>query len=341
MTERRGTLHAVCVLCGMSSVATPGLAQPAPAATVALAWQAPAGCPTQSEVRSALARAVDSGLEPELGPTLHVNVVVEQTDVRWQARLLMSGALEAERTLEGDACSSLAEASVWLVVQTLRSLAATRADETPASMPELESTPPLAVAPDGALASPHSEPRAAARDQPPVAAGARSLELALGVWWDSGALPDSTVALGFELGLGLRSWRFALRPRVFIPRSTAPQDFQLAGTSASFWLAELPMQVCYGLGLGELRIGPCASLIAGLMGGSSEGVPEARTAVGTWLALEGAMAAVWAITARVTLRAELALARPLRAPRFVVGANELHRADDVLVRAGLALGAHF
>jgi hypothetical protein len=340
MTVPRGTLHALCVLYGIFGVATPGSALPSPAAAVALVWRAPAGCPSQSEVLSALAAAVDANLEPDSIPALEVNVVVEQAGVHWRAHLHMSGALEAARTLEGDSCTALAEASVWLVVQTLRSLAASAADEAAASTPKAEHEQAQRVAPEPALASPDVAQRATDADQPLGAAGARSLELVLAVWLDSGALPGVSVALGLEVGLNLDAWRFALRPRVFIPRSTAVTGSELASASASFWLGELPVQACYGLTLGELKIGPCASMIVGVMGGSSEGVRDARARTGPWLAMEGAVAAVWPITARMAVRGELALARPLRAPSFLVD-SEVHRTDGVLVRAGLAVGARF
>jgi hypothetical protein len=291
-------------------------------------------------VLSALADATSAVFEPGTSPVLDVHVVVVQSGLHWQAHLHMSGALEAERTLEGDSCTALTDASVWLVVQTLRSLGAAEGDEAVARPVEAEPRPAADAAPDPAPAD--LPPRSRLEDQPLTAAGAGSFELAIAAWWDSGALPGPTVALGLEVGLNLRSWRFALRPRVFIPRSTALEGLGPTAASASVWLVELPVQACYGLPLGGLKIGPCASLIAGLMGGSSEGVPGARTPIGTWLALEGALAAVWPVTARVALRGEVALARPLRAPLFVVDERrEVHGTDGVLVRAGLAFGAYF
>jgi hypothetical protein len=341
MTVRRGTLHTICVLCGILAVVTPGLAQlPPSAASIALTWQAPDGCPAQADVLSALGSATDAVFQPGTGPGLDVRVVVEQIGLHWQAHLHISGALEAERTLEGDSCQALTEASVWLVVQALRSLRAPGGDDSADKPLEAESQPAANATPAPAPAN--LEPRSRLEDQPLIAAGAGSFELALAAWWDSGALPGPTVALGLEVAFNLRNWRFALRPRVFIPRSTALEGPGLTAASASVWLVELPVQACYGLPLGELKIGPCASLIAGLMGASSQEVPGARTPVGTWLALEGALAAVWRVTGRMALRGELALARPVRAPSFVVDdRREVHRTDRVLVRAGLTLGAHF
>jgi hypothetical protein len=58
--------------------------------------------------------------------------------------------------------------------------------------------------------------------------------------------------------------------------------------------------------------------------------------------VEAALAIVWPLSALVTLRGELALARPMRVPRFVVGDEmELHRTRGVLVRPGAALGLRF
>jgi hypothetical protein len=144
-----------------------------------------------------------------------------------------------------------------------------------------------------------------------------------------------------EGALRLESWRFALRPRIFLPSKLAAPEL-LQGASANFLLVEVPLQACYGWSLGALKLGPCASMIVGWMRGASQGLPAARTSAGIWLTLEAAIAAEWTVSPRVMLRGELGLARPIRVPRFVIG-NEtpIHRTDGWLVRPGIAAGMLF
>lgn len=333
-------LQAICGLCVAFGVGAPGLAQQPIAARVVVFWHAPAGCPTQADVLAEFSRLADSERQSDDSPQLKVNVVVEQRGTRWLAHLDMDGALEAERTLEGDSCQALADASAWLAAQAVRSVRAGDNRETLGNVPKPESLPPIAAKPGPAAGI---EPRSDLAGLPLAPPEARSLELGAAIGWDSGALPGTTVALGLEFGLWLRGSRFALRPRVFMPRSATLADRRFSATSATVVLAELPVQACYAWALGNLEVGPCTSVIVGLMWGTSKGPPDARTSVGIWLALEAALAIIWPLTAQLTLRAEVALARPVRVPRFVVGGDEseLHLTDGVLVRPGAALGVHF
>jgi hypothetical protein len=259
-------LQAICGLGVALGVGAPGLAQQPVAAGVVVVWRAPAGCPTQADVLAEFSRLADSALQSDDGPPLRVNVVVEQRGARWLARLDMHGALDAERTLEGDSCQALADASAWLTAQTVRSLRAGDTGETleNGTQPESRSSVAAAVSVPAPM-EPRSDPGGLPRKLE-----ARALELGAAIWWDSGALPGSTVGLGLEVGWWLRGTRFALRPRVFLPRSATLPDRGFSATSATFVLAELPVQACYTWALGELELGPCGSLIVGLMWGASK-----------------------------------------------------------------------
>jgi hypothetical protein len=335
MSVKRCTVPAVCGLCLILGGGALTAAQQPTAAGVALRWRAPAGCPTQVEVESELTQLVTSESLPAGGAALEVSVTVERSATRWVAQMRMSGRLDAERSLEGDSCAAVAKASAWLAAQALRSLSAADERKTRADLSGYEESSPARA--------PAAAPQLEQDAPPPMAAEQRAVELAVGVWWDSGALPSSTLALGLEGALWLGSWRFALRPRIFMPRSlTAPE--LLEGASASFLLVEVPLQACYGwsLSLDALKLGPCASMIVGWMRGASEGLPAARASTGIWLTLEAALAAEWRVSPRVILRGELGLARPMRVPRFVIGRETpLHRTDGWLVRPGIAVGMLF
>ena len=99
-----------------------GLALPASRASaeLALRWQAPPECPQQGDAERAIARELAG--EAAAG-ALRADVVLERVDAEhWRAHLRLHGALEAERDLDGDACSALADTSVWLIADALRSL---------------------------------------------------------------------------------------------------------------------------------------------------------------------------------------------------------------------------
>jgi hypothetical protein len=155
-----------------------GLALPASRASaeLVLRWQAPPECPQQRDAERAIARELEG--ETRTG-TLRAEVVLERVDrEHWRARLRLHGALEAERDLEGDACSALADTSAWLIADALRSL------------------PPLAAKP--------SDP-------------VLPWELGLGLRFDSGTLPHAAPGLGLRLARAFGALRVALEPRVLSP----------------------------------------------------------------------------------------------------------------------------
>ena len=332
MSVKRCGLPAICGLCLILGGGASTSAQKAAAPGVTLRWHAPAGCPSAAEVESELNQLMSSASLPATGAALEVSVTVERA-TQWVARVRMSGRLDAERTLEGDSCAALAKASAWLAAQAVRSLSAddeSKPTADPSGPKESSPAPVPAAAPPSERLVP-----------PPIAAERRAVELLLGLWWDSGALPNSSLALGLEGALRLESWRFALRPRIFLPKKIAAPEL-LQGASASFLLVEVPLQACYGWSLGALKLGPCASMIVGWMRGASDGLRAARTSAGIWLTLEAAIAAEWTVSPRVMLRGELGLARPIRVPRFVIGdETPLHRTNGWLVRPGIAVGMRF
>jgi hypothetical protein len=268
--------------------------QPSAAEPVQLEWHASAGCPE----RPALDLDARAPVEVEvwllqLGPD------------RARARLRFSGALDAERELEGESCAAVADAAGWLISDVL------------AHIPALPQ--PLAAEPS-----------------PPTPA--EQLGASAWAWLDTAALPQPSPGFGLELALRLAAhWRFSARPRIWIPQARS-----LSQTSVSAGLAELPLQACYGFSAATLWFGPCASLDLGLVWAGASGALPAPTRFGPWLAAEAALAGEWSISPRWSLGAELAGVHPLWFPRIsLVAAGPVDQAARWYVRAGFSLGMRF
>lgn len=199
-----------------------GLSLPASRASaeLALRWQAPPECPQQRDAERAIARELDGDA---MTGALRADVVLERVDAEhWRALLRLHGALEAERDLEGDACSALADTSAWLIADALRSLPPSAADAPATALP---------------------------------------WELGLGLRFDSGTLPHPAPGLGVRVARALGALHVALEPRVLLPNalllpaaisgSVISAELALSGCYA-FMLAGVALGPCVGVVPGML-----------------------------------------------------------------------------------------
>ena len=272
-----GHKHSWAAAATLALLCLPAHAQPS--AAIDLRWRAPHGCPTHAEIEAQL---------PRTAAPLRVDVVVTRIAAdRQRAQLRFEGALEAERELEGDSCAALADACVWLISDVSARIPA----DSPPTAAELDDEE------DHSL-------------QPTAAAS-----IGASAWLDSAALPHPTPGVALELALRHASWRFAARPRFWLPQSR-----ELAQTSVQIGLAELVLQACYGFATGGLWVGPCASAAAGVAWASARATQPAGGRFGPWLALEAAVAAEWSFTPRWFAGLELAGVHPVWFPRISITA---------------------
>lgn len=179
----------------------------------------------------------------------------------------------------------------------------------------------------------------ALRSLPPSAADALPWQLALGLRFDSGTLPQPAPGLGLRVERALAQLRLALEPRVLLPSERA-LPAAISGGSARFISAELALSGCYAIALAGIELGPCIDVVPGMFWARSNGFASARSTSGPSLTLEAGVAASFAIDARFRVRLELSAARPVWFPRFTLAPlGVVHQPDPVMARAeaGLAL----
>jgi hypothetical protein len=265
-----------------------------------LTWDAPTECPSELALRSLIERSATSALRSDIRTSVSVRRAAVSGYV---ADIRFAGAFDAARTMQDDSCHALSEASVWVIARAL------------------------------ALDSAPERTRLVAK---PVAVEPKRFEVGAAFILDSGALPGITGGLGVELAVDWGRLRFALEPRVFLPRGAA-----FAAGRASLGLAELRAATCLEAELGPLAVGPCLGVAPGISWGEAKGLSDGHSAVGGWLAVEALMVATFRLDERIGLRVEAGLARPLLAPEFTIGQATLHRTAGLLFRSALGLSLLF
>jgi hypothetical protein len=151
----RATVGALLLTAMGASGAARGADATAPEAPIApelaLTWQAPAGCPSTSDVQTQFARLLGGAARPPSGKHITATIVVRTSaSDRWSLDLatILDGAA-GHRTLDGDSCGSVASAAALILALMIDPAAAERAVAEPAPpTPSPEpAKPPVAAAP--------------------------------------------------------------------------------------------------------------------------------------------------------------------------------------------------
>jgi hypothetical protein len=313
---RWGALWLIALTCATVS------AQPTAAApNWHFSWRAPAGCPSEADVHAALEAA---SVRSEAHAPLAIEARVERgAHAPFTLQLRFSGAAEAERQLDGDACDALAQACVWLSADLIRGL--------PAVVPVVPAD----------TAEPAPQPSAAelepAEPSPPPPA---AFELAALYMIDSAVLPAVTSGPALEIAWLLAGLRIRAQVRVLSSwgRDTPRADADVRVRSQ---LLELALGACYSPLGRDLQLGVCANAVPGLLAASALG-PGGHAALGGWLALEATLQGRLRVSPNVALQAELGLLRALLGPQLTFAPwGNIHAAAPVSVRAGLGVALRF
>lgn len=297
-----------------------------------LVWTAAAPCPTQQTVEEMLSERV--GQDYQAVGDFHFQAEVSQvTADRWQLELRFEQASAPsgweERRIEGETCSSVAEAGVVVMA-----LALEREERVAEPVEPMVEPTPGEAATSRAGAPP--SPRRSEKPVQPVRETASPVELGMGALAlvDSGALPE--VAFGAEFGGQLKVSRLVARAAAFgFPRvrhdvaDGRGGEFQLFGAAlaACYLVRELPLAA-----LG------CAGFEAGALLGEGYGTELPKSKASLWLGptLDVGASARLAVGVALTLR--LGLVLPLNRESFVLEEDEIvHQPNEVTLRGGLGV----
>jgi hypothetical protein len=294
-----------------------------------LTWDAPAQCPTSDYLRAQVETLL-SGAPATLVWVAARAEVSQREDGMWTVRLTTDrGGTVGERSLEADACRSLADATALVVALTIdpahvASAAARPSDSDPGasirpSLPAALPVVPVLPAPAPLRSgAPRAPDRASAAAERPS-----RFELFPAVGGDLGTLP--TLAYGFSLAGSLHVGR--LRAEVYgayWPNHTAHPGRVPAGEGGEVELFAGGARGCFPLpGRSEwfhrIELSPCAGLEAGALHGRGLNLPRSLTQTGLWLAVTLDARIVVRLSRALGFVADAGAAVPLRRDAFTLG----------------------
>ena len=260
------------LLVALASLVFTGAARAETQSAVDIVWRAPASCPSQRELESAVASTI--GARATRREPIHADLDVWQSEAGgWKANLALSSAGQVtRRQVSGDTCQAVASA-VAIVIGVAAIDDRVSAPDVASNPAPVETSP---VAPASAGSSAPTPPSATPPPRPPrVGSAARPLgplptesvpsgrgrsrrpplELGASAVLDIGSLPDATP--GIELFLGVRPgyWRFEV---VGTYLAEEPGRLPSApGEGANLSQVDVGARACTAWGNGRLEAGPC------------------------------------------------------------------------------------
>ncbi|MBV1859278.1 MAG: hypothetical protein KUG77_12760 [Nannocystaceae bacterium] len=320
-------------------------------------WQAPAGCPTQSEVDQLL-REENAGVPAEVIASCSVDAVVSRLDDgAWQVSVLVdTGSAQVRRVLRLDSCEAAAEATALVYGLALGNAVATQ--DTPPTSPveptafvpppeaseQEETEGPRTDRPDEPVPSevgPNAEVSITSVHQPPPRVDTqgrgpfskpryRGAALA-GVGLSAATLPGVTLAVsaGGDVRLG------PLRVGSSLEYAFARQYEVLQGTAAGD-LSTLVASLSVGVPLEWKAVWTPSTAVRGgrILGQGRGGDTRRRQWVPWWLLAIG-LDASWPPRSRWALRVGASLEVPLVSHTFKFDSAVLTNTAPVGVRAWL------
>ena len=291
-------------------------------------WEAPAGCPGETEVRA----RIDEFAEP--GGARRSDAVVQGEVHEEDGRFTLELTLDipegrARRSLDGDSCEVVTDAAALIVAVML---------DPQTVLEDLEQkAEPVLPQP-----APKVAPKAAPEPAPKAAPPERKVRGIIGIVGTGsfGALPRFGGGLLATAGIDTKYVRAEAVTTYDAPQLRIVDEQTRAGAVFDLWTAgargcgvarvqTLVVPVCLGVELGSLR-----ARGEGLEVGRRVNLLHSRATVGAGLS--------WAATRWLELRAEVAGLVTLSPWRVVIDdLGEVHRSRPVGVRAALGFAAIF
>ena len=279
-------LAAALVWSGLLLVATPVRAQTGPA--IELAWQAPPGCPQQSDVRDRIQKL--AGTPRPTDNRLSADGVISQTDDgHFRLELVVrTGGLVGGRSIDSKSCKDLAGAAAIALALLLRSpepFSKGELNELEAPNAETGAAGLAPLAPAAPAAPPPARARRA-EVPPPVADSSRGwhvrLEAPLFVL-GAGAMPHPSYGFALGAGASVGTWRFSLVAAEWLRQSLSAERFPGYGAELDHQSATLSL--CRAIRSQLFEVAPCltATLERVVARGTGNHI-TARSESATWLA---------------------------------------------------------
>lgn len=273
----------------------------------AFTWEAPEGCPTQTEVQAQLEHEVDFAAHPPGALSLRGRVRQERDGYRLQLATDLAGRV-GQRELHAVACEDLARA-VTLVAALL--------------MGRKEVPPEPSAPPEPAPASaPVPIEELPAQGRAPASPSPVALWLAGGVQLQLLPHTAGLAALGVDVAWPMLTLR---AEGGVLPQVTEQESTDLRGSYAGAFLAA---SGCYAADLVQrVRGDVCLGLSAAALRGQSYGaLVSSRAVIAPYYAARTGLAVTWPQGSWIALRISAGLLVSLNRPEFTVeGFRRVHR----------------
>jgi len=315
---------------------------------VALAWSAPAECPSRAAVLGEVRAILEGGAAS--AHSVEAAATVERAGQRWRVALtIRSDQGSGVRSLDADSCEALASAValiVALAVDPTRRAPADAGAPPDAQAPARASTDADA----GAAPSPPSSPQPRPHDEREEEDGPRLVVGVAGVA-DFGDLPSPALGGSVAVAGLYRRARLEARGRTYasqrvadLARPAQGVDLAYLGLDARACLAVLATGRAARDGV---AVSPCLGVDLSRVAGSGFGGTKTFSGNGSWVAFEGGLLGTWALASSVALRVGVDLLVPTSRPGFVVlapdgsTAESLHRPASIGGRFDLGVELRF
>jgi uncharacterized membrane protein YgdD (TMEM256/DUF423 family) len=302
------------------ALASPASADVDPVSDLAIVWAAPPECPSDRDVRRAIADLLLSADKVDKSPTPvpQFEAVVTRASAGYElnVRVISSTGREV-KSLNGATCAMVADAFALIVAFAID--------------PNLPGVPHAPVPPPLEPVAPVSRAPAGPAAETPTPSAPLPLALGASVGTSVGALPFPSVGLGATAALGRRPrWELGFS---YWPERSAELAVRAGQAVVGVRLLAARTSAC--LPFAGLAFEACAAIDAGSMQAAATGpVSNATTGRSWWVSPSAGVAVRIPLTGALGLRLRLDLAVPLFRPAFTIersnGPADVWRPDPVV-----------
>jgi hypothetical protein len=268
------------------------------ASPITLAWNAPQGCPDVDAVKATIRHLLSARAASSLDTHVVATGTVRRTGSAWHVDLVAEAdGKERRRTLEGDTCASLADASALLLAILVNpDKVAAQSDDHPPPAP----SPPV----------PPAERPAPPSEVPPSPTPHRTT-LGVGAFAaiDVGTMPQATPSGGLALGGSYDRWRGELVGMAH-PYQTATLE-NTPALGIRYRTLRGGARVCWSALLHPVTVGPCAGMEVVSLRGQGTGLTSSLDSETKWGELVMSVDARWEFVPKLGVFLDIAGQVPL------------------------------
>lgn len=306
---------------------------------LALAWDAPASCPSAEAFTARVRRRLD-GRAPGPPAAIAARITTSPSGYALTLDASIGNGAPTRRGVVGSSCEELADAAALIVAVAVDPVFVVAETVVAPVVPEVTATAVGPAPPPSPARSPDTVD--AARPRPgavsPVAPRGIGVGLRAGAGAWFGALPRVGPTIAVDVVIGARR---SLRAEIGALAIVRQRTTVAPGAGAELWLATAVVRGCFAPAVGRVRPTACLGVTAGALGGRGRGVAvQSTAAIEPWVSATIATGLGVSLTRRLELVARVEGHVHARRPGFHLDAvGPVHRVAPTSVTALAGLQA--